>query len=407
MLKKDIIRVLLIEDSIIIRRMVRKMLKGVTSCDFEIHDCEDLTTGIARLRHDDFDIVVLDLSLPESTGVETVSKVRAIEPDIPIVVFTGSDDDTLSMAAMHLGADDYLLKKEVQQGSLLSRTLQYTIQQKKAQLALNRYAMEMERLAESRARQLIHQDRLAAIGTMSAGIAHEIRGPLSFISDNVRALSQQWEEISGLLADCQNRLSDDDISYYIKETPGIFTDIFNGIDRITDITNGLKTFSRQGNTGFSTVAIEECVENALMLCRNLLKYGIEIDRNFNTHGLRLPLQRQKIEQVFVNLFYNAAQAMENQGAISISTQIEEDLLKVVVSDTGPGIPEETLDSIWEPFFTTKPEESGTSLGLSICKEIITAHGGTIHADNWENGARFLLSLPIQPSPDDEAEVPRA
>ena len=406
-MNKEIIKVLLVEDSMLIRHMVKKMLSKVDECLYDVTECENLTEGAQHLRSGAFDIVVLDLSLPESTGVETVGKVRSIDAEIPIVVFTGTDDDKLSMAAMHLGADDYLVKKEVQQGSLLSRTLRYSIQQKKARLALNRYAVEMERLAESRARQMLHQDRLAAIGTMSAGIAHEIRGPLSFISDNARALADQWQEVSELLASHTNDENAEDVRYYIEETPQMFADIFDGLHKITEITNSLKSFSRKGNPEMSTVSIEDCVENALTLCRNLLKYGIDVQRDFHTQGVRLPLQRQKMVQVFVNLFYNAAQAMDNEGALSISTLIDDDLLKVIIEDTGPGIPEDTLDSIFEPFYTTKPEETGTGLGLSICKEIVAAHGGTISADNGDTGARFQVSLPLSFAETTPTHTPQA
>lgn len=399
-MNRESIRVLLIEDSKIIRSMVNKMLCTGGQCTFEIAECDNLTEGNERLRNESFDIVLLDLTLPESTGVETVGKVRQVDSDIPIVVFTGTDDDSLAMAAMHLGADDYLVKKEVQQGSLLSRTLRYSIEQKKTRLALNRYAVEMERLAEARARQLIHQDRLAAIGTMSAGVAHEIRGPLSFISDNTRALANQWQDVAQILETVQkNRNDREEISYILSETPDIFQDIFNGIDRIREITEGLKKFSRKGPPELTTGSIEACVENALVLCRNLTKYGVDIHRDFHTEGTLLMLEPQKIVQVFVNLFYNAVQAMENRGAITISTNILEDYVTVDIEDTGPGIPADTLDAIWEPFYTTKSEDAGTGLGLSICKEIISSHGGTISATNGAHGARFSMKLPISHSND--------
>lgn len=390
------IQVLLIEDSVVIRSMVKKMLNASRETNFNVIECENLTRGLEKLPNTEIDVIILDLSLPESSGAETVSCVRAIDTNTPIVVFTGNEDENLAMAAMYLGADDYLVKKEVKQGSLLSRTLRYAIEQKRAKSAINKYAIEMERLAEARARQLLHQDRLAAIGTMSAGVAHEIKGPLSYVSNNVRALSDAWHEVEAFLRDVvENHAGEsEELEYLLDEAPDIFRDIFVGVDRISDITDGLKKFARKGSGDATPTTIETCVNDALELCKNLLKYGIDVDKQFNSDGLLMPLQQQKMVQVFVNLFYNAAHAMDNQGKLTIATEADGNQLRITVNDTGPGIPDDQLESIWEPFYTTKSEDVGTGLGLSICKEIVVEHGGTITAHNSVKGASFNIVLPI-------------
>ncbi|MBN2343993.1 MAG: response regulator [Deltaproteobacteria bacterium] len=409
MLIQNKIRVLLIEDSPIIQKMVIQMLQGDEHADFEVLPAASLTEGMRSLQQEAVDVVILDLSLPESTGVETVSKVRTVDANTPIVVFTGADDDHLAMAAMHLGADDYLVKKEVRQGTLLSRTLRYTIEQRKAKNALNQYAIEMERLAAARAQQLVHQDRLASIGTMSAGIAHEIRGPLTYAKSNVEALQDSWNDILALMPRCESAdaRTAEELSYILEETPKMLSDIFSGLARIEEITNSLKQFSRKGDTQMVEASVEDCVDNALTLCTNLLKYGVEVEKEYHTQEVKIPLNHQKLVQVFVNLFYNAVQAMEQRGKIKISTLLEDSAVKVSIHDTGPGIPDDTLERIFQPFFTTKPDDQGTGLGLSICREIIHEHGGTISAENRDDGASFLVSLPLMVDAESEFSGPRA
>lgn len=391
------IRVLLVEDSVTARQVVDRMLQADRQAAFALHSCDNLTDALEHIRHKAVDIVILDLTLPESTGVETVTRVREVDRDVPVVVFTGCDDENLAMAAMHLGADDFLVKKEVRQGSLLTRTLRYAVEKKRARNALDRYAMEMERLAEARARQLLHHDRLATIGTMSAGVAHEVRSPLAFIASNVKTLESYWPQVSGCLDVCrQQGLGDvEDLEYLRDEIPVMLAEIRTGVDRIVEISDGLKNFARKSSGDPIPADLETLIDHALLLCKNLLKYGIEVKKEFGLNGLAIPLQPQKMVQIFVNLFNNAAQAMDGKGALTVTTSLVEGQVVATVGDSGPGIPDEVLDSIWDPFFTTKPEDLGTGLGLSICKEIAEAHGGAISAQNdLAGGARFTLSLPV-------------
>lgn len=395
---KDRLKVLVIEDSITVQKLVKAMLQADQQVIFEVRECANLTDALLCIGGAAVDVVILDLTLPESTGLDTLSRVREKDKDVPVVVFTGCDDESLAMAAMHLGADDFLVKKEVKQGSLLSRTLRYAVEKKRSRTALDRYALQMERLAEERARQLLHQDRLATIGTMSAGVAHEIKNPLSFIATNVKTLQESWPDISGCLGVCRERgLGDaEELEYLQGEVPVMLSEILSGVDRIVEISDGLKTFARKSAGESGPANPEDLIDNALLLCRNLLKYGIEVRKDYGLQGTLLPLQAQKVMQVFVNIFNNAAQAMDGKGTLTIHTGLADGMASIQVTDSGPGIPAEALDSIWDPFFTTKPEGLGTGLGLSICREIVEEHGGTMTADNDpDGGARFTLVLPVR------------
>ncbi len=388
--------VLIIEDSPVVRSVVKQMLTMGSKDTFEVHGSENLTTGLQWLNTNPVDVIILDLSLPESTGVETIGKVRAADNEVPIVVFTASDDDTLAMAAMHHGADDFLVKTEVKQGSLLGRTLLYAIEHKRARAALNQYAVEMERLAEQRALQIVHQDRLATLGTMSTGIVHEVRSPLAFITDNARNLQNSWGHVEACLKECLNNNFGDkeETEFLLDEAPEMLSDILMGVDRITKITNGLKKFARKSDEDVKPSNLEECLDSALMLCQNLLKYGITINKDLEPQPQPIKLRPQPITQVLINLITNAVHAMEQKGEITLRTRFENDTVVLTVEDSGPGIPVDKLETIWEAFFTTKSEDAGTGLGLSICKDIILQHEGSITAENIpDSGARFTIILP--------------
>ncbi len=393
------LRVLVIEDSITIQEMVRKMLQPHSGVGFQVQECGNLTDAEALLRRDTADVVILDLTLPESSGVETVSRVRGLNADIPIVVFTGCEDDNLALAARQLGADDFLVKSEVRKGSLLARTLIDAGENKHARTSMNRYAVEMECLAEARAQQLLHRDRLATIGTMSAGVAHEIRNPLSYIGGNVHALLTSWEDVKPLLETCRTRgLGDEEeIEYILQEVPQMLRDIRSGVDRILEISEGLKSFARKSSMEPEESCLEELIDNSLLLCHNLLKDGITVEKDYGTDRVTLPLLPQRILQVFVNLLTNAAQAMGGEGRITIRTARKDNHLEMEVSDSGPGIDEEVRDRIFEPFFTTKPDGEGTGLGLSICRKIMEEHGGTMDVTSGpDGGACFSMTLPLAP-----------
>ena len=393
------IQVLIIEDSPVVRSVVKNMLVKGHHTPFEVHGSENLTKGLAWLNESSVDVIILDLSLPESTGVETIGKVRAADSDVPIVVFTASDDDRLAMAAMHHGANDYLVKTEVKQGSLLVRTLLYSIERRRSKAALNQYAVEMERLAQQRAQKIVHQDRLATLGTMSTGIIHEIRSPLAFITDNARNLTNSWVHVEACLKECQkNSFGDaEEIEFLLDEAPEMLSDIVLGVKKITEISKGLKKFARKDDEEIKSVFIEECLDSALMLSHNLLKYGITVEKDLEEQAAPVLLRPQQITQVLINLITNAAHAMDNKGTLTLSTCFKNDLATIILDDTGPGIPIEKMETIWEPFFTTKDEDAGTGLGLSICQEIIGRHDGQISVMNRpQGGARFTIELPAVP-----------
>jgi PAS domain S-box-containing protein len=267
---------------------------------------------------------------------------------------------------------------------------------KETQKQLREYGEEMERLAQARAEQLLHADRLATLGTLAAGVAHEINNPVSFISGNVQILEKFWEILSPHLGDIVSSSNlDFDIDKIVVEMPRILSDMKFGVDRINGIVSGLRSFShKDGEIAKSPCDICKSIRHSLMLCRNAIKYGIELEENF-PKSATINAISQQLEQVFVNLITNAAHALEGKGKISITLIENDDNMIIRFEDSGPGIPEGARKKVWDAFYTTKQAGTGTGLGLSICKEIVDYHNGTIEVTSSESlgGACFVITLP--------------
>lgn len=346
-------------------------------------------------------VVLLDWMMPEMDGLEVCRRLRA-ERDWPycyVILVTAREQRSERDAAFEAGVDDFIVKPydKVELCHRLNvgiRVSEYEADLRNQGRQLELYASEMERLAEERAKQLVHADRMATLGLLAAGIAHEVNNPTTFISGNLQNLEECWDDLEAFL-DLQASLPNR-VAFLRSEARAIFQGMHNGVDRISNIVNGLNVYSRQSGGEKEPVCLAARVDNALGLCHNALKYKVRVEKDL---GEGLPLvwvHAQQIEQVLVNLFINAAHAMEDQseGQLGISARMAEGGVELKVCDGGPGIAQDQLEKIWNPFFTTKEVGKGTGLGLSISKGIIEEHGGTISVQNRPGGgACFRVWLP--------------
>ena len=268
-----------------------------------------------------------------------------------------------------------------------------------AQKHLERYGKDMRELADERAQIIIHHERLAAIGTMSAGIAHEINNPLSYITGNIQLLQKVIPIISEIIKENNNQLKiPDNFIQVSKNIIEIVNALEEGTNRVKEIIKSMKNFSRKESdtNTFITEDISLPIEDALVLCQGALKKGITVIKKYHKNEYFLPMHKQQITQVLINLINNAAQAMNYHGKLIISTsQQNNNFIKIAISDTGPGIPEDIISKVFNPFFTTKKENEGTGIGLSISKTIINDHNGILRAQNSieTGGAEFSILLP--------------
>ena len=267
-----------------------------------------------------------------------------------------------------------------------------------AEQKLTKFAAEMESLAAARAEQLIHADRLALLGTMSAGLAHEIGNSLTLITPNAQLIEMYMGHLFPILQEAlAGRPNEPKSRMAMDGVMSAITSIREGARRSGDILTSLKGYARRGKGERLPCRIAQCVDNALMLCHNSLKYGVSVTTDIPDTLPVLSANAQQIEQVLVNLVNNSAQAMDGKGSLRISAGVDADAVLIRIEDGGPGIPPENAAQIWEPFFTTKPSGIGTGLGLPICKGIITEHGGSIElVPSSLGGAAFAIRLPLVP-----------
>lgn len=264
--------------------------------------------------------------------------------------------------------------------------------------------------------QLLQAEKMASVGQLAAGVAHEINNPVGFVGSNIATLSEYvatyqmiFSQINAALeakdektrntalSELEKMLANQDMAFINEDISELLADSQEGLHRVAEIVKGLKLFSRVDSDQMQQHNINDCVRTTLAMVNNQLKYICTVE----THLGRVPdvtMNVGKISQVITNLLINAGQAIEatgKNGRIVITTCTVNNFVELRVEDTGCGIPASHLDKLFNPFFTTKPEGQGTGLGLSISFGIAQEHGGSLSATSIEGeSSTFTLMLPI-------------
>ena len=265
--------------------------------------------------------------------------------------------------------------------------------------------------------QLLQAEKMASVGQLAAGVAHEINNPVGFVGSNISTLSDYvatyqmiFSQIDVVLKsqtdkgketaleDLRNMLSNQDMAFINEDISDLLNDSKEGLNRVAEIVKGLKLFSRVDSDEMQNHNINDCVRTTLAMVNNQLKYICTVE----THLGNVPdvtINVGKISQVITNLLINAGQAIEStgkNGKIIITTCTVNGFVELRIEDTGCGIPASHLDKLFNPFFTTKPEGQGTGLGLSISFGIAQEHGGNLTATSREGeGSCFTLAIPLK------------
>jgi PAS domain S-box-containing protein len=271
-----------------------------------------------------------------------------------------------------------------------------------------------EKIMKALNQQLVQSEKLASIGLLSAGIAHEINNPIGFVKSNIEILAEYFDsfeefintfkQIPGSLQDSNMNLQltkitklgeSLEIGYLIEDSKDIFSSSKEGLERVCKIIEEMKAFTHIEKNEQQEESLATLVEHAIFLTANEVKYKADVVTYFD----ELPLVKcwkSKLLQVLINLLVNASHAIEESGSINIRVYQKNDFAMIDIRDDGCGISEENMDRIFTPFFTTKPPGKGTGLGLHVTQSIMEKHGGEISAKSEVGvGTCFILSLPLE------------
>ena len=396
-------RILLAEDEAVSRRLLETSVKKWGFDPIVVQDGAQAWQILQKTSPPR--MAIFDWMMPYMDGVQLCQQIRQHSnlAHTYIILVTGRTHTADVIEGLEGGADDYVtkpfdldeLRTRLQAGQRIVE-LQHRLEETNKEL--EHYAEHMEELADARSRQLIHAERMATVGLMAAGIAHEINNPATFIAGNAQTQMKFWEKLEPFL----RQLSVDSdqrqiLEFILEEMPNTHDSILNGVERISHIVKGLKAFVRHEEGEKTPCNINECVEQSLLLAHNTLKNRVSVESQLDDQLPPIKADAQQIEQILVNLLINAADAIEEHqgsGTVSICTSGANGHVIITVEDDGPGIPPNKLESIWQPFFTTKSADRGTGLGLSIVQGIMEDHNATIEVENKNTGgARFRMRFP--------------
>lgn len=277
----------------------------------------------------------------------------------------------------------------------------------------NRKLQEINKSLKETQAQLSQAEKMASVGQLAAGVAHEINNPIGFVKSNVDSLQGYNDSFAEILhclqqfiasddvferrklnQKIQSLLTEHDINFILEDSIELIKESKYGLERVSDIVSGMKAFSRADNDNKQWFNINNCIETTLKMVSNQLKYHCAISTQLDANIPNIKINVGKIIQVLTNILVNAGQAIEENGKIAVKSSMNNGFVEIAITDNGSGISKENIAQLFNPFFTTKPEGEGTGLGLSISFSIIREHGGEILVNSEIGvGTCFTLRLP--------------
>jgi C4-dicarboxylate-specific signal transduction histidine kinase len=376
-------RLLIVDDEPVIVQILKAVFEDEP---YELFLASSGTEALEIMRRQGVDLLLTDKNLPDINGLELLQEAKRLNPDAEVIIITGYASLETALAALELDAFDYVLKP-------LNNVFDI---KKKAQRALERQRMVLENrelleqlrkqndelqasLEESRHLQdeLIQSEKLAGIGTLAAGIAHEVSSPLFGIMGLAEAI--QDEEDAGIVC-------------------GYARDIVEYCQSVRHIVTELTSYSRTAQNEYLTsVEFDVVIQDAVRLIeRSVDLADVRVETEVPA-GLMIDARTNEIQQVFVNLIKNAVEALHERGGpglVLIKAGLDEGYCWAEVCDNGPGIAEDRQPMVFDPFYTTKAPGKGTGLGLNIVYRIVTKYRGSIHVENGaDGGTTFRLRFP--------------
>lgn len=366
-------RVLLVDDNADHLFLARRDLEATLQCEVATAWTGAEALRLVQTTETSLDAILLDNGLPDMSGLEVLTHLREAGVLTPIIIITGQGSEQIAVEALRRGASDYIVKSGAN-NEIYSAVVQKVMERD-----------QLRRRAEQLEAEHVRFARMAAIGEVAAGIAHEIRNPMTIISG-----------LATLIRDNFDQLPPDELRQCART-------IADNCMQLNRVLNEVLT-SSSGSQQRAPMLLSELLDETLSFMRfdRSFRYRMEIERDYQKQGLVIA-NRDELKQVFINLFRNAAQSIEIAGKSKgvLNVRIRESSREVIVSisDDGPGIAPEAFEHLFETGFTTKRDVSGeakgTGLGLGICRRIIENHDGRLWADTPSagEGATFNVVLP--------------
>lgn len=301
-------------------------------------------------------------------------------------------------ARYHMAADLHIETVQEDYASLKESEARYKALSEELEVRVK----EQVKIIESAQRQLYQAEKLASIGQLAAGVAHEINNPIGFIRSNLGTAQQYVRDLSRLaalmktgdIAQFQSAWQEADMGFLLEDFTALLGESMEGADRVTKIVSDLKGFSNVDQAEEEVVDLNDNLRFACNVLVGQIKDRAELVLELGVLPKTLCLPGH-LNQVFLNLLLNAAQAITDRGRIEVRSEMAGNEIRIRIHDNGCGIPEGSLGRIFDPFFTTRPVGSGTGLGLAVCHDIVQAHGGRIEVESKVGaGTTFTVYLPV-------------
>ncbi|MEA2102011.1 MAG: response regulator [Thermodesulfobacteriota bacterium] len=406
-------------------RVMCEYLENIISrTGHEVLKAEDGEEAWRIIESEHPQMAIVDWMMPNVDGIELVRRIRSSDETSSIytILLTSMGTQKDRMNGYEAGVDDYIVKP-FDSPELFARihigerivALQMDLEKRIRRVNESEENLEQANLEllqayaelKSTQGQMVHSEKMASIGQLAAGIAHEINNPVGFIASNLTTLDKyimRFCEFINLLSGTQRAETKEEtgerrkklkIDYIMEDARDLIQESLDGSDRVKRIVQNLKSFSRVDQDEYKHADINECIDTTVNIVWNELKYKIKLEKVYAD----LPLVKcypRELGQVFMNLLMNASQAIEEKGTIYIKTWQADDAIMISIEDTGSGIPKDKLDRIFDPFFTTKEVGKGTGLGLSISYDIIKKHDGEITVKSTQGkGTTFFIHIPMK------------
>jgi signal transduction histidine kinase len=421
-------RILLVDDN---PNNLKVLAEAIQGYGWKALMATDGESAIEQAEYALPDLIILDVMMPGIDGFETCCRLKAnpITQNIPVIFMTALSDATDKVKGLEIGAVDYITKPFQQaeviarlklhlQISHLTRNLEQQVEERTAELTQSLQQLQQTQL------QMIQNEKMSALGNLVAGIAHEMNNPLGFISATLKQAKPSIDDIIEHLqlyqqslpnpgAEITNHAEEIDLDYSIEDLAKMINSMTMACDRIQNISNSLRTFSRADRDYKQLFNIHEGIDSTILILKHRLKANenrpaIEV---FTEYGdiPQVECFPGQLNQVFMNILANAIDALDeangghsfdeiaaNPNQITITTVVVDKQVKVIIADNGVGMTKEVKQKIFDNLFTTKGVSKGTGLGLAIAQQIIfDKHDGEI--DCWSSpgeGTKFTISLPI-------------